>query len=659
MQVTNVNDVRVYNLSSGKSLPEWLTDYKRRKLKKKDSDLQQRIELIQGFEMPQLSNNIALTRDGQYIFVTGLYKPRVRCYDVNELSLKFERCFDNECIKMKILSDDYSKVVFMHTNRYIEFHAQSGNYYTTRIPKTGRDFDYCYSSCDLYVVGASNEIFRFNLEQGQFLQPLQTSSNGFNACQFNTDHELFVCGSIEGHVECYDPRARTSAGMLDCALYIDNDTNQIPGVSCVKFKDGLNLGVGMTTGQILMFDIRAQKPYFIKDHNYGFPIKQIDFHTQNEDYCISIDKKICKIWNRHNGKNMTSIEPGYPLNDFCNIPGSGLLCITNDAPKVSVYYIPSLGNAPKWCAFLDNITEELEEKPTDTVYDDYKFLTRKELETLGLSHLIGSDLLRAYMHGFFMDIRLYNQAKTVAEPFAFNEYRKKKLREKLDLKREKSRVPIPILPKVNKDLAEKLLIEDRSSAGKKKKTTVSSVLKDSRFQTMFSNPDYQIDVDSEHFKLVAPLMARLDKQRRIDDDNEMKSNNIEQEQDDDMLENDLNDESDLNTTDDEEDFTEDEDNDVSLAEETEENLSSLIPIDNPDDVKNIKHVQQEQQMLKTLPLSQRTKSSLHSEHNTNKIKVKTKDVQEQNERKNVRRAPGGRGKRGSGRGRGAFRRYKT
>lgn len=43
------------------------------------------------------------------------------------------------------------------------------------------------------------------------------------------------------------------------------------------------------------------------------------------------------------------------------------------------------------------------------VYDDYKFLTLKELNTLGLSHLIGSDLLRAYMHGYFMDIRLYNQ----------------------------------------------------------------------------------------------------------------------------------------------------------------------------------------------------------------------------------------------------------
>ncbi|CAF4045849.1 unnamed protein product [Rotaria magnacalcarata] len=139
-------------------------------------NMKQRIELIQGFEMPMLSSCIQMTRDGQYIFVTGAYKPRVRCYDVNELSLKFERCFDNECIQMKILSEDYSKVVFMHSNRYIEFHSQVGNYYTIRTPKQGRACDYRYSSCDLYCVGATNEIYRFNLEQGQYLEPLSSKS---------------------------------------------------------------------------------------------------------------------------------------------------------------------------------------------------------------------------------------------------------------------------------------------------------------------------------------------------------------------------------------------------------------------------------------------------------------------------------------------------
>ena len=64
------------------------------------------------------------------------------------------------------------------------------------------------------------------------------------------------------------------------------------------------------------------------------------------------------------------------------------------------------GPAPKWCAFLDSLTEELEEEDTPEVFDDYKFVTREELSGLGLDSLIGSNMMRAYMHGFFIDSKL-------------------------------------------------------------------------------------------------------------------------------------------------------------------------------------------------------------------------------------------------------------
>lgn len=92
--------------------------------------------------------------------------------------------------------------------------------------------------------------------------------------------------------------------------------------------------------------------------------------------------------------------------------------IATESPKMQTYYIPvslfiittltlhvaltdsriivliylmlqSLGPAPRWCSFLDNLTEEMEESKTETMYDDYKFVTKKELEDLGLDHLIG------------------------------------------------------------------------------------------------------------------------------------------------------------------------------------------------------------------------------------------------------------------------------
>ena len=48
------------------------------------------------------------------------------------------------------------------------------------------------------------------------------------------------------------------------------------------------------------------------------------------------------------------------------------------------YFIPQLGPAPRWASFLENITEEMEDQTTRSVYEDYKFITREELKTLVL-----------------------------------------------------------------------------------------------------------------------------------------------------------------------------------------------------------------------------------------------------------------------------------
>ena len=44
-----------------------------------------------------------------------------------------------------------------------------------------------------------------------------------------------------------------------------------------------------------------------------------------------------------------------------------------------------------------------------TNYDDFNFLTTEEFECLKLTNLIGTNLFRAYMHGFFIDHRPYKK----------------------------------------------------------------------------------------------------------------------------------------------------------------------------------------------------------------------------------------------------------
>lgn len=513
MQVSNPNNVKIYNLSAGKSLPEWLSDRQKRSLQKQDIDVRRRIELLQDFDMPTASQCVGVSPDGQYICATGTYKPRLKCFDTAQMSLKFERGLDSDVVNFQFLGEDYGKIVFLQCDRYIELHSQFGRYYRLRIPKYGRDMAYHFPSCDLYVGGIGSEVYRINLEQGRFLSPLTTKAPDTNCCEINPAHGLLACGTSVGTVECFDPRVRKAVGTLDVTLSNQfEDVHELPKVTALKFRDALNMAVGTSTGHILLYDIRSSKPLLAKDHHYELPIKSIEFQD-SLNLVLSMDSKILKLWDRETGKPYTSIEPGTPLNDLCVLPKSGLLFMANDDQKILSYYIPALGTAPKWCSFLDNLTEELEESTAQIVYDDYKFVTRKELEELGLAHLIGSTLLRAYMHGFFMDNRLYNKAKTIAEPFAYEDYRKSKIREKIEQERA-NRVRLKKLPKVNRDLAEKLMDVKEIGTNKKKVKETTTLLEDDRFSAMFSNPEFQINVNSDEYKLVNPVVSKLDKVRR-------------------------------------------------------------------------------------------------------------------------------------------------
>ena len=72
-----------------------------------------------------------------------------------------------------------------------------------------------------------------------------------------------------------------------------------------------------------------------KDHMYGMPIKKIQFHDQ--DQVISMDGQIVKIWDRQVGTPYTSIESTAEFNDLSLYPGSGLLFLANEQPKMQVH----------------------------------------------------------------------------------------------------------------------------------------------------------------------------------------------------------------------------------------------------------------------------------------------------------------------------------
>lgn len=79
--------------------------------------------------------------------------------------------------------------------------------------------------------------------------------------------------------------------------------DSLPSITALKFDGPLRMGVGTSTGHVLLYDIRSSKPLLVKDHMNEIPIKFLEFHKQM-DYVYSMDSSVVKIWN----KNTVSIK---------------------------------------------------------------------------------------------------------------------------------------------------------------------------------------------------------------------------------------------------------------------------------------------------------------------------------------------------------------
>lgn len=209
ISVTQYNNIKCYNFSFGKTLPEFLELYqKNKKDMKKHEDFKKRVELIYDFTFKNSSQHLEISEDGNYIVASGLYKPMIKFFDVNNVSLKCERGIDSEIIKFRMLSPDYKKVAMICKDRNIELHAQYGRHFKIRTPRVARDLIYNPYSCDLLTAGTGEEIYRLNLEEGKFLPSLKSDSTGINSLGFSPNLNILLAGDEEGTLSIFDLRVK-------------------------------------------------------------------------------------------------------------------------------------------------------------------------------------------------------------------------------------------------------------------------------------------------------------------------------------------------------------------------------------------------------------------------------------------------------------------
>ena len=237
------------------------------------------------------------------------------------------------------------------------------------------------------------------------------------------------------------------------------------------------MSVGNTNGKVNVYDLCSPKPLYTINHSYRLPIKKIKFHEHSQNI-ITVDKKLAKFSNMKTGKAFTNIETKNDINDFETYGDSGMFFFACESAKMEIYFVPGIGHAPKWSSFLENITEELEETKNYSAYEDYKFLSLDDLEQMGATSLIGTNFVKPYMHGFFMDWKLYKKLKSVTDPFAYDKYLEERKQEKFK-KMFGERI---VLNRNNKVRVNSKLFEQDQKAGSENAN--ATIVTDQRFKKL-------------------------------------------------------------------------------------------------------------------------------------------------------------------------------
>ncbi|KAI3985397.1 hypothetical protein MKX01_033711 [Papaver californicum] len=537
LKSTSINGCKTYYITGQRSNATWLDPKKIRALRK-DTDYQQRVELVQDLRFETATTRIKVSPEGEFLIASGIYPPQVKVYELREMALKFERHLISEIVDFEILSDDYSKMAFLCN---FDINTKYGSHFSLRVPRMGRDLAYDPWSCDLLCAASSPELYRINLEQGRFMSSLSTRSPALNVLTRSKLHGLIACGGDDGAVECFDFRMKSSVGRINSAEHA-GDTNQ--EVTALQFDGdgGYQMAVGTSDGKVLVYDLRSSHPtrachvwqqsctillvfcFILCTCEWLLPIgfisagmeADIKWHqTLNSEgtKLITTDSHIVRIWDPETGDNITSIEPtGGTINDICVFDKSGLMLLALDGMQIPCYFTPTLGPAPKWCSYLEHLTEELEENPQATIYDDFKFLTSEELERLNLTNLIGTNLLRAYMHGYFIDHRLYKKAKSLANPFEYKQYIEEHKKKKLEEQRGSRITKFLLDGEAEEDNVE---VVDAGAYKKRKKGIGAEIMKDPRFDLMFKNKDFEVEEQSQEYLSLHPMPSGKRKPREL------------------------------------------------------------------------------------------------------------------------------------------------
>lgn len=290
-------------------------------------------KIIKNFDYPTACLDMNLSESGNFLVSIGTYKPSVKIHDLTNIAQKSNRHLEAEPMKVLSLTKNCEKLALLRIDRYVEFHVKYGMHERIRMPKLCYDLKFNKFSGDIIACGNSNNIFRFNLIDGKFCTPYDTSLKCIMEIDINSVHSLVgYCG--KNNVEFLDQR---SSKIVSTTEHNENFLHM------AFSNNGINFVVGTENGEILVFDLRSRNPLYKYNHKESVrKVKMI------EKKIISIDKHTVMIYK--DGEIVDKIPVNVPINTF-EVNG-GIIFLGLDDINMRTYYSTDFGDIPDWCNII-------------------------------------------------------------------------------------------------------------------------------------------------------------------------------------------------------------------------------------------------------------------------------------------------------------------
>jgi ribosome biogenesis protein ENP2 len=323
------------------------------KLHIENDNIKEKLNSISGFCFPVSTQLSKETFDCKNIISTGFYPSQVKCFSMENLSLKFQRNFDSNIIDFQILSKNWEKIVFLRSDNKLDFHTKSGSYYQIKILEKGCDLTFDKKKSFLYIPGINNFFSILDFNEGKFLNHVKADDNSVITCSGISDFNgIFVLGTKNGTNEFWDPRIlKNCIGKINSSNYTKFSKNN--GVSSLRFSNKCEnmFFSGFESGEVVVYDLRCFSPLISKVVDPFNPVKCIRTNYNSKFVLVSNSNSI-KYWRISSGKTKFFYHSKTKINHICCGKNTGMVFFSLDTKNIGVKYFKTLGPIPDWSKFF-------------------------------------------------------------------------------------------------------------------------------------------------------------------------------------------------------------------------------------------------------------------------------------------------------------------